>query len=59
MKKYINEEIFKIKYSLQTYNWLVESQAYEDKGIKYGGKLYIPLSIEKKDDNIFIYITKK
>jgi len=57
----INTEVFKLRYSESTYNFLLESQIKENKWIKYGGKLYIPLYVEKENKNwdILVYMSPK
>jgi len=57
----LTEVVFEMKYNIDTYNWLIESQAFEKQTIKWWWKSYIPLSIEKdnKYKNILVYLTRK
>ena len=53
------QEVFKLKYSLDTYNWLVELQNNENWAVKWWWKSYVPLSIEKNEKDILVYLTLK
>ncbi len=55
------QDVFRLKYSLDTYNWLVELQNNENWAIKWWWKSYVPLSIEKneKSKNVLVYLTLK
>ncbi len=55
----IKQEVFKMKYSLDTYNWIVELQNNEIWAIRWWWQSYVPLSIEKDEENILVYLTLK